>query len=171
MRVVDYAQFAWNKFGSLRIPLWCNALSLIVFNYALHICSTKPNQSLHGFPSQSYCALVIATVISKIAKMIIKIYLSLMNLLLLFFSCGYDPLLLNKVCTLGFLSLFYYCNELTLVISFLVKLLTQCLGWVQDPNILPSCYSICMYISYLLIYLDTFRVWRLHDLHQSAPYF
>ena len=43
MRVVDYAHFALNKYRSLTITLWYNALPLIIFDHAFHTSSTKPN--------------------------------------------------------------------------------------------------------------------------------
>ena len=60
MRVVDYAHFALNKFESLNIALWYNALPFD------HIQPCFPHifnqaQPLHEFLSQPQCALSIAT--------------------------------------------------------------------------------------------------------------
>ena len=43
MRVANYSHFALNKFESLIITLGYNALPLIIFDYAVHISSSKPN--------------------------------------------------------------------------------------------------------------------------------
>ena len=63
MRVAGYANFSLNKFESLSITLWYNALPLIIFDHAFHISSTEPNPCTNL--SQPQCALSIATFIGK----------------------------------------------------------------------------------------------------------
>ena len=43
MRVVDHAHFSLKKFGNVSMTLCYNALTLIIFGYAFHTSSTKPN--------------------------------------------------------------------------------------------------------------------------------
>ena len=65
MRMVDYAHFALNKFKSLSIILWYNALPLIIFNHAFHTYSTKPNPCTN---LQLQCAFSIVTFIGKVLE-------------------------------------------------------------------------------------------------------
>ena len=67
MRAVDYALFAVQKFETLSIILWYNALYLWsyrpCFPHMFH-----HTQSLHEFLSQPQCALSIATFISEVLE-------------------------------------------------------------------------------------------------------
>ena len=64
IRVVDFAHFALNKFESLTISLWFNALPLIIFECPFHTSSTKPNP----YTNFLHIAFSIATFISKVLE-------------------------------------------------------------------------------------------------------
>ena len=51
-----YAYFALNKFESMSITLWYNALPLIIFDHAFHTSSTKPNPWTN-FSRNTICTL------------------------------------------------------------------------------------------------------------------
>ena len=64
-RLIDYAYFPLNKWGSQSITLWYNALHFITFEFFSCIDLVH---FLHIFITQSQCALSIATFICKILE-------------------------------------------------------------------------------------------------------
>ena len=69
--VVNYAHIALNKFKSLSITLWHNALPLIIFDHAFHTSSTKPNPCTnfsHNHNVHSRLQLSLAKFLSIVSR-------------------------------------------------------------------------------------------------------